>query len=175
MKASRFLVLALFILSCGIAAFANSAPDPIIKIKDPTCTSRCADIQGTHFSFSTPPSGSGVLSFTNQSGVDWTSLKLVESGTPASAITCITTIFASCSVFSVNGNTVILLKAGGDFSGITNNMVFTITFTCFKGCWPGNEKFTATTNVPEPGTIALMMTGIGGIITRRKWLARPAA
>jgi hypothetical protein len=26
--------------------------------------------------------------------------------------------------------------------------------------------------VPEPGTIALVLTGLGGIITRRRWLAR---
>lgn len=174
MKTLRCLVLASLLLSCA-AAFANSAPDPIIKIKDPTCTSRCGDIQGTHFSFSTPPSGIGVLSFTNKSGIDWTSLKLVESGTPASAITCITTIFATCNVFSSNGSAVILLRAGGEFSGITNGMSFTIAFSCKNGCWPGNEGFTATANVPEPGTMALVMTGIGAIITRRKWLARAVA
>ena len=174
MKSFRSLVLLSFVMSCALAAFANSAPDPIIKVKDPTCVSHCNDLFGTHFQFFTPPSGTGFLTFTNHSGVDWTSLKLVESGVPAGAITCLSDLF-SCSVFSSNGSTIILLKAGGEFSGITNGMTFQIGFQCKNGCWPGNEKFTATANVPEPGAIALVMTGIGGIISRRKWLARPIA
>jgi hypothetical protein len=32
--------------------------------------------------------------------------------------------------------------------------------------------FTATANVPEPGTMALLITGLGGIISRRRWLKR---
>lgn len=175
MKNFRTVVLTLFVLSYAIAAFANSAPDPIIKIKDPSCTSHCGDVFSTHFSFSTPPSGKGFLTFTNHTGVNWTSLKLIESGVPAGAITCLTDLF-HCSVFSSNGNTIILLTtSGGNFSGITNGMTFQIGFQCKNGCWPGNEDFTAIANVPEPGTIALVLTGIGGIITRRKWLGRVVA
>ena len=172
MKSVRTVLLMLFVFSCALAAVANSAPDPVIKVKDPLCTSRCGDIQSTKFQFSTPASGSGTLAFTNASGVDWTSLRLVESGVLADSITCITDIFATCKISDVNGHTVILLRTGGNFTGILNHSVFTITFGCQQGCWPGNLPFTATANVPEPGTIALVLTGLGGIVTRRKWLQR---
>lgn len=175
MKNIRTVVLILFVVSCALAAFGNSAPDPIIKIKDPGCSSNCGDIFSTHFSFFTPPSGSGFLTFTNHTGVNWSSLELIESAVPASAITCLSDLF-HCNVFSSNGSTIILLTTGaGKFSGITNGMTFQIGFQCKNGCWPGNERFTAIANVPEPGTIALVLTGIGGIISRRKWLARPVA
>jgi hypothetical protein len=174
MKIVRVLFVPLMLLACAAIASANSAPlDPIIKIKDPGCPA-CTFVQGTQFNFSTPASGSGFVFFNNASGIDWTSLKLVEFGVPSGAITCITDLFLNCSANSgPNGSTIILLSGlGPNFAGITSGINFSIQFSCGSGCWPGNLPFHAVANVPEPGTVVLLLTGLGGIITRRKWLSR---
>jgi hypothetical protein len=174
MKIVRALVVPLVVLVCAAFAFANSTPlDPIIKIKDPTCNN-CTFVQGTKFTFSTPVSGIGALTFNNASGIDWTSLRLIEFGVPAGAITCITDVFLSCNATSgPNGSTIILLSGlGPGFAGITSGLNFSIQFECSSGCWPGNLPFRATANVPEPGTMALVLTGLAGVVTRRKWLRR---
>ena len=173
MRTVRALFVPLAVLACAAFAFANSVPpDPIIKIKDPSCPNNCVFVQGTKFSFSTPASGIGALTFNNASGIDWTSLRLVEFGVPAGAITCITDVFLSCNATSgPNGSTIILLSGlGPGFGGITSGINFSIQFECSSGCWPGNLPFRATANVPEPGTVALVLTGLAGIVTRRKWL-----
>jgi hypothetical protein len=174
MKIVRRLCLSLVVLACSGLALANSVPpDPIIKVKDPGCPA-CTFVQGTQFNFTSPASGSGFVFFKNASGIDWTSLKLVEFGVPAGAITCITDVFLNCAAKSgPNGSTIILLSGlGQGFNGITRGINFSIQFECAEACWPGNLPFHAVANVPEPGTIALVLTGLGGIVTRRKWLQR---
>ncbi|MFZ0798873.1 MAG: PEP-CTERM sorting domain-containing protein, partial [Terriglobales bacterium] len=56
--------------------------------------------------------------------------------------------------------------------GILNGQSFSITFSCVnKSCWPGGLNFNGRANVssvPEPGTIALMITGLGALVSRRK-------
>ena len=43
---------------------------------------------------------------------------------------------------------------------------FSILFQCNDGnCWPGGLDFTATASTPEPGTMALLATGIGALWT----------
>ncbi len=171
----RALFVPLVVLACAACAMANSAPpDPIIKIKDPGCPLSCTFVQGTQFNFSSPASGTGFVFFNNASGIDWTSLKLVEFGVPAGAITCITDVFLGCTATGgPNGSTILLLSGlGPGFGGITNGINFSIQFACSTGCWPGNLPFHAVANVPEPGTVALVLTGLGGIVTRRKWLRR---
>ncbi|HVO59621.1 MAG TPA: PEP-CTERM sorting domain-containing protein [Terriglobales bacterium] len=168
MKRIAALLTLVAVLSC-ITAFANSIPDPRIIIKDPVCGGACTSV-GTHFTFSSPNSGSGTLFFTNSSGTSWHSLKLIETGVPASAITCSAPhTFATCSV-STNerGVTTILLAGiGGKFDGILDDHNFSITF----GRWPaGGVSFKAIANVPEPTTLALFVTGLGALVSRRKKL-----
>ena|SRR5689334_21216351 len=180
MKALRLSLVCFAILLFASAAFANSNTDPTIIVKDPACTGSCQSV-GMQFTFSTPATGLGMLLFHNASGVDWTSLKLVESGVPASLITCLSPgAFANCSLSTVNGVTTILLSGvGNGFLGIPSGHNFSITFGCGTatgpncGPWPANLPFSGSANaVPEPATIALVLTGLGGIITRRRWFAR---
>jgi hypothetical protein len=177
----RLLLVCAATLVLASAAFADSNLDPTIIVKDPACTGTCTPV-GMQFTFSTPASGLGMLLFNNNSGVNWTSLKLIESGVPANLITCLSPgAFASCSVNTVNGVTTILLSGvGSGFLGIPAGHNFSITFGCGPnvtgancGPWPGNLAFQGFANpIPEPATIALVLTGLGGIITRRKWLTR---
>lgn len=167
----RFATLLLFItLLSSVAALANSVPDPRIIIKDPVCGSGCTSV-GTHFTFTSPGSGSGTLMFTNSTESSWHNLEFIESGVPASAISCFAPhTFTSCSVTTTGNRTTILVSGiGAGFSGIPAGHNFSITF----GNWPaGGVKFNAIANVPEPATLALFLTGLGALATRRKKLLR---
>ncbi|MGH9640786.1 MAG: PEP-CTERM sorting domain-containing protein [Terriglobales bacterium] len=132
---------------------------------------------GFNFSFTIPQSGSGALYFTNTSGKGWNSLKLVESGVPAADISCHSPLFASCIVTTLkNGSVQILLTTGGNGAlwknhGIQNGGNFQIDFSCKSGCWPGGITVTghgSAGTIPEPATVALMVTGLAAIVSRRK-------
>jgi PEP-CTERM motif len=174
---SRILFVVIAMAVFATAAYADSSLDPTIVIRDPACpTPGCVSV-GTNFTFGVPSSGSGTLFFTNGSGINWNNLKLTESGVSANVIGCTTTAFANCTVSTVGGVTTIFLSGiNSNFLGITNGENFSIVFGCVgNSCWPGGLDFTATANVPEPGTMALLLTGIGGIISRRRWLNRPVS
>lgn len=167
MRSTRVLCV-LTLLLASASAFANSVPDPRIIVKDPVCTGTCTPV-GTHFTFSSPNSGTGTLFFSNSTTLNWTSLKLVESGVPADAISCSSpNAFINCSVNTVGGVTTIFLSGvGGSFLGIPAGHNFSIDFAL----WPqGGVSFTATagTSVPEPATLAFFLTGVVGLATRRR-------
>ena len=170
----RALLIVGVVALCASAALADSVLDPTIIIRDPACPSGGCISVGTTFNFGVPNNGFGTLFFTNASGVNWFSLKLTESGVAANAITCITTAFANCSVSTVGGVTTILVSGiNGNFSGIGNGENFSIVFQCNDGtCWPGGLDFTAVANTPEPGTMALLATGVGALWTRRRKLKK---
>jgi hypothetical protein len=167
-KRTTVLLAFMLVFAC-LAAFANSATDPRIIIKDPVCGQSCTGV-GTHFSFTSPETGSGTMFFTNNSGIGWHSLRLVETGVAANSISCSAPhTFMNCSVTTnENGVTTILLTGVGQgFSGIAAGHNFSITF----GQWPaGGVTFTAVANVPEPATLALFITGLGAIVSRRRKL-----
>jgi hypothetical protein len=82
----------------------------------------------------------------------------------------------SCTIRTLeNGAVEILLsgvKGNNPRNGIANGASFSIKLACVdRSCWPGGLSFTAHAGVgtaPEPGTIALVMTGLGAIVSRRK-------
>ena len=188
MRISRICAVAVLLLMGSLLAFADGI-DPQIIIHGVgggsgplTCPHQgCVNV-GLNFNFSVPPSGSGTLYFTNKSGVNWTSLTLIEKGhtVPAADIKCHSYLFTSCTAENLkNGNVAIVLagvKGDNPGRGILNNQSFSIQFACVnKNCWPGGLNFSGHANatVPEPGTIALMMTGLGALVSRRKtWLSR---
>jgi hypothetical protein len=167
----RVLLVGIAVSMFAVAARADSIADPTIIIRDPACPSTCMGV-GTSFTFGTPSSGIGTLFFNNASGVNWFNLSLTESGVAANLITCVTDAFANCTVTTVNGVTTIFLSGvGSGFAGIPAGQNFSIVFGCSSGTcdpWPGDLDFTAHANVPEPATMALLATGIGVLVTRRK-------
>jgi hypothetical protein len=182
MKISQICGVVLLLVVGSMLAFADSVHDPKIIIKgvaqELTECPQCKGV-GFNFSFTVPESGSGTLYFTNQSGKNWNSLTLIETGEPAADISCHSNLFSSCTTQTLkNGSVEILLTNAGRAKwadqGIKNGQNFGISFSCLdKSCWPGGLSFNGhgspnVAAVPEPGTIALMATGLVGLISRRK-------
>lgn len=184
MKTSRVCFLVLLSLLFASLAFADGIQDPKIVIRGvqggtaPGGFSHCppqgCTNVGMNFSFDVPNHGSGTLFFTNASGKNWTSLKLVEKGVPASAITCAQNLFLSCTVKTLENGSVEILLSGvngrNPKNGITAGSNFAIGFVCVDhNCWPGGLSFSAhASSAPEPGTVALVATGVAALVSRRK-------
>jgi len=187
MKISKICALALLLVLGSAIAFADSMTDPKIIIhganggSSPLNCGRngCQNV-GINFTFQTPVNGKGTLFFTNASGKNWTSLTLIENGVPAADISCTQTLFMNCSTKTMQNGSVEILLSGvrhglNPRTGILAGQSFSIGFACVgQSCWPGGLTFTAHAGTaPEPGTVALMVTGLGTLVSRRKmWKAR---
>jgi hypothetical protein len=182
MKISRVFAVVLLLAVGTVAAFADAINDPQVIIHGAggnaaACpVSGCTGV-GLNFNFKIPASGSGTLFFTNNSGVNWTSLTLIEKGVPAADVKCHSSLFGSCKIETLKSGAVeILLSISGADNpnqGIKAGQNFAITFACVHGgCWPGGISIGGHANsmgtVPEPGTMALLATGIGALVSRRK-------
>jgi hypothetical protein len=171
-------VLGMVIAVCA-AAHATSF-DPRIIVKDPVgCPSNlCVVLTTNTFTFQVPSTGAGNLHFLNSTGATFTSLILTETGVAAANIDCQADVF-SCTVIAVGQNGAkLVLTATGGFTGIPNGNSFEILLSCVNStCWPAGLQFGAAANasVPEPGTMALLLTGFGAFLTRRKLWARITA
>ncbi|HTR26819.1 MAG TPA: PEP-CTERM sorting domain-containing protein [Terriglobales bacterium] len=182
MKISRLCAFFLLLIVSSALAFADGIKDPKVIIKGAgggnLAQGKCEQCIGVgfNFSFTIPESGSGNLFFTNQSGKSWNSLALFVTGVPASSISCHSQFFASCVTKTLKDGSVEILFSNGKTDnrdkGIPNGGNFQISFGCVKGtCWPGGITVTghgSAGTLPEPATLALMTTGLGAIIARRK-------
>jgi hypothetical protein len=182
MKISQVCAVAMLLLVGSVLAFADGIQDPKIIVRGVNggaspCGKeqhQCTDV-GLNFSFAVPKGGAGSLFFTNTSGKNWTSLTLIENGEPAADISCSTDVFLNCSTKTLENGSVEILLSGvkkglNPQNGILNGQSFAVSFVCKGGCWK-NAGSTVTAHagtVPEPETVALMVTGLGAIFSRRK-------
>ena len=187
MKISQICACALLLIVGSVMAFADGINDPKIIIQGvggggspQSCEKGCRNV-GVNFSFKIPKFGKGFLFFTNASGKNWTSLTLIENGkVPASAISCTQDLFLSCTTKTLKDGSVEILLSGvkagqNPQKGILNGQNFDIGFACVaQSCWTnGGSTMTAHAGTaPEPGTVALMVTGLSAIVSRRKMWKR---
>jgi hypothetical protein len=156
----RVLILTVLVMACVLRLQASPQPnDPRIILNgthDPLGPFTL--IMGLDFTFMADASGGGMLSFTNDSGEDWTSLEIeAPAPLPTDVITCGGTSFATCTVLFESSGFAIIDFSGGP--GILNGENFTIDLG--PSGWPPNGQFRAFANVPEPGTLALFIIGLG--------------
>jgi hypothetical protein len=171
----KSLLLSLAILLGTTAAFAD-VTDPGTIIRDNKCTSGCTAV-GMSFSLTSTGTNGGVFNFKNVSGSNWFNLKLTEKGVPASAVSCRTNIFATCKVTtnSNGGTTIMVSGTSSSLPGVLNQGGFQIELHCPPGVgncgpWPAGVKFQGLANVPEPGTMVMVATGVGILFNRRRKL-----
>jgi len=119
MKISQICAIAALLAVSSMMAFADGINDPKIIIHGVNggntplnCgPSGCQGV-GVNFSFTIPKSGKGFLYFTNESGKNWTSLTLVETGVPAADISCSQSLFLNCTTKTEKNGSVEILLTG---------------------------------------------------------------
>lgn len=184
MKLSHVCAFVLLVVMGSALAFADGIQDPKVIIhgagSGTSPNGECGrhQCQGVGFDFkmTIPEKGRGFFYFTNESGKNWTSLSLVLSGVAAKDVSCAQTFFLTCTTKTLkDGKIEILLsgvvhKGSNIRNGIQNGQNFVIGFACNPNCWPGGATVVAHASaVPEPETVALMITGLGAIFSRRKF------
>ena len=131
---------------------------------DPTASAIGFTISSSSGTYQLYAVNTGGLPYRN---LEITSLLLVISATGID-ITCASNIFANCSVTDHPHGTWVSFSDGRILPG----QYFSLNFGCSSGTcsWPAGTSVTAFsgTNVPEPGSMALILTGIGAILTRRE-------
>jgi PEP-CTERM motif len=172
-----FSILVIVSLSC-LAAYADSDPRVIIRDAPPG-----HGVQ-EDFSFSLPgkqgQSFTGDLSFTNRTDQTWTSLALFFVPTPTFTYSCSAKgsgIFNYCDSLTDPQNSSLTEFLFENVAGMgklgtgilpCENFTFGFSGTTGGAQWASGTKFTAVAAVPEPATLAFLLTGIAAIVARRK-------
>jgi hypothetical protein len=156
MKTMRTFSVVTLVVLCSLAALAQSK-DPKIIIRGVNgggliplsqCPPEGCTPVGVDFSFTVDHNGGSPLFFNNASGQNWVALTLTESGVAAADVSCVQTLFLSCTVTGQDNGSVQIVMSGirglNPRKGILSGANFSIGFLCVKGnCWPRGLSFSA--------------------------------
>jgi hypothetical protein len=222
MRSKYLLLFALFIFAGAGTALASSAPvDPSIILRDPAACPKgttCQTINMSNFTFFVSPTGGGLFDFTDNLGVNITSLTFIfvnpggiDNGNIGSAVNCqVLAYFDNCSKSVLSNGSIEILFSGiggegcsgdsddnagnegsdsdggnnghNECNGILNGSTFTLDLfnqkngkdDCNKktgvctGGWVSDSSVAGIANVPEPGTLLLLLTGIPLFALRKR-------
>ncbi|HEX9760749.1 MAG TPA: PEP-CTERM sorting domain-containing protein [Candidatus Acidoferrales bacterium] len=149
----------------------DPALDPQIIIRQGSGT---IPVTGLTFSF-TLGTVDGEETIDNQSSQVWTTLTLTifpgaqADDLPSSFFVCTPLVFFTDCTFLQMGSTTtptIIFFFGG--TGVPVGQHFTIEWIGF----PEGAGLVGVANVPEPGTLLLMLSGAGAMALRRRWQGR---
>lgn len=161
---NRFGLVAILALVALVAAPVFGTPaapsDPRVIITDPA--GPCTPV-GLHFTFKANGSGDGTQCFTNNSGANWFNLDILVENTFSGILTCGGNAFLQCTVGSDGGVPDILFSDGT----LANGMTFQIELVCDPNCFSPNGLFRGDANVPEPGSLLLLGSGLAASLLRK--------
>jgi hypothetical protein len=188
MKTVRAAMIAALLLLTAGAAKADSVPgnDPNIGVKGGHHSPLAP--AGLNFSFTIDAQGGGIFDFTNDTDVTWNTLVLTATAPLGSIFQCNGfDLFQHCTVNSTgqngDGTEGVLIQFFGvselsSGSGIPPGGQFFFNlnddFNCNEECvggWTPGSTVNGTANAqitPEPASIVLVLTGLGGIVARRR-------
>ena len=176
-----FTVVALAFVSCFLVS-PEARGDSVIGLALSVNSLSSCPAAGC---FSWDPSASGIgfnvsssgatlaatlqVSTRNGIGLSITEFKIFIPATGVN-VTCASNIFSTCSVENQLHSTVIIFSGGT----IYPNQHFLFDFGCaaMMPCsWPAEKQVFARTitSVPEPGTMALLLTGVAATLVKRLW------
>ena len=171
-----FLTVALVILAAASPTHANPIDPGIIIQNTPVVPLGGGTnfISGNTFSFITPD-GFNCL-FTNPVGVlgdcavkntgtaTWTAITFDISGLQTPLSCQATAFFSGCTIGNDSDGDVVATFFGG--TGVPVNNSPDLFINIFN--WAPGTTFDATISTPEPGTLALLLTGGGFFLARRR-------
>jgi hypothetical protein len=169
-----FLAVTLFVLAAGSIANATGVDPSIIvlnggdQVPIPGTTFSFFTTTGSDCNFTSPTTATNCnFQNTNPGAATWTALDIdISQVIDMSLVTCGGgAFFASCVVTNDADGTIDISLSGGP--GIT-----TADFPFFSiAGWASGTTFDGTitlSSVPEPGTLALLLSGGGLLLARRK-------
>ncbi len=180
----RYILAALTL--AGLLAHATPV-DPVFSMDDPSLGSSV----GLGFTFSANPSGGGVLSFTNDSGVEYTRLDFFVTLSVNDTITCLPQPFFNTCQFTFtsvgNGNGLFdigVFNVPSSAGGIAPGQSFVVDLNNLVdgalnpdpngvGGWGPGNTFTAVVNdAPEPASWLLLTAGFAALLGSRLFRRR---
>src|ERR1700680_251715 len=190
------MIAALFFLAAGAAMADSLANDPSIGVKGDHHSPISTLSEGFNFSFTVDAMGGGIFDLVNSTDVTWTTLVLMATAPLGSTFHCNGfDLFQNCTVNSTgqngDGTEGVLIQFFGVSQGFSpgtgippgGQFFFDLNddFNCNENCvggWTPGSTVNGTANAvitPEPASIFLVVTGLGGIVARRRrsaYLAR---
>jgi len=170
-----FLTVALFILA--VANPANADPtDPGIIIQTASTNPGTNFISGTSFSFTTTTGSDCVFpgnpnpndcALSNTGVATWTAISFdISPSIQTGTFSCSGGPYFTnpCSIVADSDGDLVATLSGGP--GIPVNNFPDAVISIFG--WASGTTFDATITAPEPGTLALLLTGGGFLLARRR-------